>query len=433
MKTRFTTTLILATCFSLVQAGAQTMADKMAAKMAAKTAGSSSSGKMESQSVTAASFADGEYTWWRNTGNTVLTLEKEAEPKKLTFTKNDKGEVSSIKMGDYEYKGDEDGKSEFVRYFKSTGRWQLFFSGKNIIIFEGEESINLLGSLGSKCKDSEREKIKKFLAEGKEMQKADIEKYNIRKAEEKKAADLEKEKNFSIKDKAVNKIEVFNIKTPEKFGHFASFSFDVKATLKDGKVLSTDNGGFWSDYTITYEGGDYSNNKVQGVINKEDKIKINVVSKFDPAVKTTAEVVLLYNQNVAFNYNATSWSRGSGESANNFKIEVKQMKHKVNGSDVVAVRITNTTTGVVASEFKMGADFTLKFYCKGGSGGKDGGRGNDGGNGGNITVVKDPGVKSFNLEYENYGGKGGKGSSASMDGRNGRDGAYKEEVKPVTF
>ena len=69
----------------------------------------------------------------------------------------------------------------------------------------------------------------------------------------------------------------------------------------------------------------------------------------------------------------------------------------------------------------------------GGNGGTDDGRGNDGGNGGNLTVIKDPNVKFFNLDYSNRAGRGGKGSHPSYDGRDGRDGTFKEEVRAVNL
>lgn len=390
--------------------------------------------ELESQSITAANFKDGDLTWHTNRSGTFY-LDKETETKKLTLTKNDAGEVTQLQLGDYTYVSDEHEKAKFVRYFKSEkGSWKLFFTEKSIIIFSGnDEFITILGCLGGKCKYSVTDKIKAQLVGGKELQKADLEAYKIKKAEIDKAAALEKEAKFSIKDKKVSKIEIINLKTPEKFGHYVGFTFDIKTTLTDGTVLSTDNGGFWSDYIVTYDGGSYQYGKIEGVFIKNDKITINVVSKFDATKKASAPVVPLYNQDIYFNYNGISRSLGNGESANSYRIEVKQMKHKENGTEILAVRITNTTTSKVEAEFKMGVDQTLKFYCKGGSGGKDNGRGSDGANGGNINIIKDPSVKTFNIIYENFGGKGGKGNNASYDGRAGRDGIYKEENRAVIF
>ena len=411
---------------------AQSLADKMNAKVKEKSGGSSSS--LESQSKTAASWSDGEYKWWTNTtGNFFLT--EEAEKSKLEFIKNEKGEVVEVKRNGKSYKRDEEGKSEFARYFKSEGTWCLYFTSKTIVIFQaaGGDDIKILGTMGSKCKYEMTDQVEKYLVDTKSMQAEDIKKYNEKKAEEDRLAQLEKEKQFSIKGKDVAKLEIINIEVPEKFGHFRSFKFSIKATLKDGSILSTDKGGFRSDYDITFTGGDYSEDKVKGVFAKDDKITITAVSKYDPKVKASADAVLLYNEDISFNYNGMSWSRAAGEAANSFKIEVKQMKHKVNASDLVAVRITNLSTGKMVSEFKMKSEQVLHFSCKGGSGGSDNGRGNDGATGGNITVIKDPGVKTFNLDYNNRGGKGGRGSNSTLDGRTGRDGTFKEEVSAVNF
>lgn len=424
--------LVVFTLLSGSSLSAQSLADKVNAKMQEKS-GDSGSG-LESQSVTAASWKDGEYKWFTNTtGNFYLT--EESEKAKLEFIKNDKGEVVEVKRNGNSYKRDEEGKSEFVRYFESSGDWCLYFTPKTIVIFKlaGGSDINIIGTMGSKCKYEMTDKIEKYLADTKSLQADDIKKYNEKKAEEDRLAQLEKEKQFSIKGKEVAKIEIVNVVVPEKFGHFRNFTFDIKATLKDGSVLSTDKGGFRSDYDITFTGGDYSEDKVKGVIVKDDKITITAVSKYDPRMKATSDVVLLYNEDISFTFNGMSWSRAAGESANNFKIEAKQMKHKVNGSELIAVRITNITTGKVISEFKMKSEQVLHFSCKGGSGGSDGGRGNDGASGGNITVVKDPSVKTFNLDYNNRGGKGGRGANSTLDGRSGRDGTYKEEVGAVNF
>lgn len=385
-----------------------------------------------SQSITAATWADGEYSFFKRYGD-ILSPEPD-DKKNLKFTKNEKGEVTEFTLGDMVYRGDEHGRSEFVRFYQCTSNcYCIYFTPKVIYLFDSPVNTTIKGSIGAKGKIAYDDAIELFLEQGKAMQEADIKAYEEKKAEEARLAQLEKEKKFSIKDKEVSKLEIINVVLPEKFGHYVGFTYDIKATLADGSILSTDNGGFRSDYEVTYVGGDYSDGKVQGTFVKDDKIIINVVSKFNPAVKATADVVMLYNQDVSFNYNAMSWSRSEGESANSFKIEVKQVKHKINGSSLLAIQITNITTATVVAQFKIGIDQTLFFYNKGGSGGNDDGQGKSGGNGGNLTVVKDPSVKTFNLDYSNAGGKGGKGASSSYDGRAGTDGEYKEEVKALTL
>jgi hypothetical protein len=385
---------------------------------------------MESQSITAARWLDGEYSYFKRSGDILM---KEAENRKITFKKNEKGEVTEFTMGDNTYKGDEDGRSEFVRYFQCGNAYCIFFTPKVIYQFESPVNTSIKGSIGAKGKIAMKVEIEAFLEQSKVMQEADIKAYEEKKAEEARIAQLEKEKQFSIKNKEVSKLEIVNVILPEKLGHYATFDFDVKATLKDGSTLSTDNGGFWSDYIITYTGGEFSEDKIQGKFIKDDKITITVTSAHDPAMKATHDVVMLYNQDITFNYTATGWSRSAGETANDFKIEVKQVKHKVNGSTLNAVQITNVSMGTVVAQFKLGIDQTLHFSCNGGYGGSDDGYGKDGGDGGNITVIKDPSVKTFNLNYSNRGGKPGKGSTTSYDGRAGRDGEYTTESAAVNF
>lgn len=390
---------------------------------------------IESQSITASLWADGEYAWYTMRSG-VFYFDLETEKKSIKLNKDEKGEVVSVEMGKYTYVGDAHGKSSFIRYYTATeSRWHLFFLKKCIVIFEpsGENSISILGCLKAKCKPADELAIETYMKDSRTMQEADLKAYEAKKAEEERIAEEEREKKYSIKNKTVSKLEIINIELPEKLGHYATFSFDVKATLSDGTTLSTDNGGFWSDYKIEYVGAEFTENKIQGKFIKDDKIIITATSVFDSNIKATAEVVMLYNQDITFNYTATGWSRSAGENANNFKIEVKQVKHKVNGSLLNAVQITNLTTGVVVAQFKLGVDQTLYFTCNGGYGGSDDGYGKDGGDGGSITVIKDPTVKSFKLVHSNRGGKAGKGSTTSYDGRAGRDGDFNEQVATVTL
>lgn len=385
---------------------------------------------IESQSITAASWLDGEYVYFKRSGEILM---KETEKKKLTFTKNEKGEVTQFTFGDLTYRGDEDGKSEFVRYYSSGNAYCIFFTASCIYLFDSPVNTLIRGSVGGKGKTSMNTQIETFLEESRSMQEADLKAYEERMAEEARIAREEKEKKFSIKNKEVTKLEIINLNLPEKLGHYATFDFDVKATLNDGSVLSTDNGGFWSDYVVTYVGGDFSDNKIKGSFIKDDKIVITVTSAFDANMKITADVVMLYNQDITFNYTAIGWSRSAGENANSFKIEVKQVKHKVNGSPLNAIQITNVTTGAVVAQIKLGIEQTLNFTCDGGYGGSDDGYGKDGGDGGNITLIKDPSVKSFLLNKSNRGGKAGKGSTSSYDGRTGTQGEFTEQVSAVTL
>ncbi len=85
------------------------------------------------------------------------------------------------------------------------------------------------------------------------------------------------------------------------------------------------------------------------------------------------------------------------------------------------IRIYDTNGPTLVSEFKMSTNQTLNFSLKGGNGG----------NGGNLTIIKDPSVKEFNINYQITCGRGGAEHNASMSGRDGRDGTFKEEVRAV--
>ncbi len=388
----------------------------------------------ESQSITAAAWSDGDYKWWKSNYSSFY-LNKEFEKLKMEFIKNNAGEVIEVKRDGNSYYRDQEGKSDFTRYFKSSGDWCLFFKKKTIIIFKGaHDNIKIVGCIKAKCKSSDAEYIEKWLADTEKLQADDIERYNKKVAEENDLAEQKKRDQYSIEGKSVASLEVVNLVVPEKFGHYRSFSYDIKATLNDGTEITTGDGnGYISDYEISYGNSNYNGYQLEGEIIEEDKITISVVSKYNSNNKTTKDVVIKYNEDISFSWNGTSWSRSAGESASSYKIEIKQTTHKTTNEDLLMYRITNINTGSLIAEFKIGTDHTVLFYCKGGNGGVEDNVGNDAGNGGNITVVKDPNVEYYNLSYENGGGNGGRGEYNNKDGRDGRDGSFKEETRPVKF
>ncbi len=388
----------------------------------------------ESQSITAASWSDGDYKWWKSNYSSFY-LNKEADKLKMEFIKNDKGEVIEVKRNGNSYYIDEEGKSDFARYYKSSSEWCLFFKKNTIIIFKGgHDNIKIVGCIKSKCKSSDKEYIENWLADTEKLQTDDIEKYNKKVAEENDLTEQKKRDQYSIEGKSVASLEVVNLVVPEKFGHYRNFSFDIKAILNDGTEITTGDGnGYISDYEISYGDINYVGYQVEGEIIDADKITISVVSKYNSSLKTTKDVIIKYNENLKFSWNGTSWSRSEGENASSYKIEIKQTTHKITSEDLLMYRITNINTGSLIAEFKIGIDHTVLFYCKGGNGGVEDYVGNNGGDGGNITVIKDPNVKYYNLSYENHGGNGGDGEYNNKDGKDGRDGSFKEETRPVKF
>ena len=381
----------------------------------------------------AAKWSDGNYP--SRNSNSGMWEPMTSGKSDLKFIKGTNGKVTSIMIGSDEYPADVNSGSTFVVYF-SKGSERLFVTEASIIKYEqfsGDPNPKMFwgkkpGSVGAVAKE-----IIEYGDAASAIIKTQKEESAKLEAEKAEKARLERLQKYSLEGKDVVKIELINIKTPEKFGHFRGFSFDVVATLKDGSKISTEGGsqGYLSDYTISYSASNYAAGSIGSGFVAGDKIKITVTSLFNPKNTDTKEVTLLYNEDISFNYNGQSWSRSAGISANSYRIEVKQVKHAVNGSAILMIRIFDTNSSTMISEFKMAANQTLKFFAKGGNGGTDDGQGFNGGNGGNITVVKDPSVKEFNISYEIFGGNGGAGHNESLSGRDGRDGTYKEEVKAV--
>jgi hypothetical protein len=420
-------------------ANSQTLGEKIAAKKAAleaKLNGSSEATKLDpntSQAEVAAGWSDGTYSFYRfngeASGNSGTTT--------LKFTKEE-GKVVSLVQGDGEYRADEEGKSEFVRYFKSNGDWNIVFTEKWAFIFTCGRDDAITGQyfIEKAGRYSDSEMIKQYLIDAKVNQTAELAAYNKNEAAiASKAADEEKAE-WSIAGKGVAKIEITNVTAPDKFGYFRGFNFQVKATLKDGKTISTKDGGYWSDYKMSFQNADYKGRTIEPTsFVKDDKIVVTVTSEFDPSVKATVDVVLNYDEALSFTNNAKNW----GTSANDYKIEIKQVKHASNGSDILMYRVTDLDGYDPVKVFKLRADQTFNFTTDGANGYKTQGTGNEtgpganAGNGGNITVIKDPSVKSYDLNYSMQGGTGGAGTYGYNRGADGRDGTFKEEVKAVNF
>lgn len=356
----------------------------------------------------------------------------------VKFIKNANGNVTSIDIDGDTYKANSSTSSAHVScYYK--GNDCLYLTESTIIKYYENYTTGMAepkmfwgkkpGGVGSISKEitAYREAGKKIIEEQKSISASE-------ESEARDKAEAERFAKYCINGKDVAKIEIINLVVPEKFGHFRGFTFDVVATLKNGNKISTKgySEGYISDYTISYSASNYSGSLSSGFV-KDDKIVITATSKYHSGITASAEVVVNYNEDISFNYNGMSWTRSAGVSANDFRIEVKQVKHASNGTELLKIRIIDGNGSNVVSEFKMKSSQTLHFFAKGGSGGSDNGTGYNGGDGGNVTVIKDPSVKEFNLHCENYGGAGGRGHNSSANGRDGRDGVTKEEVRTVNF
>lgn len=441
MKKTITSLLILTTMS--IGLNAQTLQERLAAKILEKTgvakkmedkaaANSMSLDSKVSQSVTAATWEDKEYTKFAPHG-------AEDGTRKLKFTKID-GKVTEVWIGTIKYVPDEDGKSDFVRYFITTGGgyYKIAFSEEKAIMFTTTTSgqFTMKYSLQKKASYEELKTVMAYIDESKVNQEADLAAYAKNKKANADKAYAEKEAQFSIKGKKVSKIEITDLKAAYSKGYYRSFSFQIKATLGNGKTISTKDGGFWSDYEVTYANADIKNKTIQDTrFVKDDKVIITVKSKFDSKIVATADLVMDYSESLTMNFNSNNW----GKSGSPLKIEAKQRKHAVTGKDVIMIKVTDLTGYSKPKFMIIDANQSLIVWTKGSNGYKTVGNGNEtgpganAGNGGDVTVYKDPSVTRLTVEYTANGGIGGAGTYGYNRGRDGRDGKYNEIERTINF
>jgi hypothetical protein len=389
-----------------------------------------------SQADAAAEWTDGTYDIYRFNGSECVQTPGKT---KLKFTKQGGKVVSVSKDDSAPYVADEKGNSEFIRYFKSEGSLNIVFGKNWAYIFTGDRndrSVKGKQFIKKRGRYADAEMIKKYLTDAKKNQEAELAVIAKNKAAAANKAAGEKKAKWSIEGKKVTKIEVTDIKAPHSFGYYRSFSFQIKATLSNGKTISTKDGGFWSDYTITYANADVKNRTIQHTrFVKDDKVIVTVKSKYDSKIVATADVVMDYSETLTMSNSSNNW----GKSAFSYRYEVKQRKHAVSGKDVIMIKQIDLSGYLKPIYMIIDADKSLNVYANGHNGYKTTGNGNstgpgaNAGNGGNITVIKDPSVTSFNINYTMNGGTGGAGTYGYNRGRDGRDGKYKEEVRTVNF
>ena len=428
--------LILLTVASLLLASSNTSAQSILDKAKNKLEKTSDSpGEFKSLSDIAAQWSDGKYGSRRRSSG----MYEPGGKIEVLFIKGDDGVVNEIKLDGKEYSvGSSKSKPFAISY--SYRNYSLYITESSIVKYRYASGNKIWveacygKKMGIKAAEKEITAFREF-AEG-VRSKQEAEYFANAQKEAAKAAEERKAK-YGLEGKDVASIEFVNFVIPDKFGHFTGFTFDMKATLKDGSSISTENPGegFMGDYIITYDAENYKSRGLDGTILQsgfldDDEITVTVTCASNPSVSVSKNVTLKYNGDISFNYrNGASLSSGSGGNASNYRFEVKQVKHVKTGEKLLKVRIINVSDGgSIVSEFKINADQTLHFSCNGGNGGDtwQSDLGN-GGNGGNITVIKDPSVEYFNFNYSNQGGNPGNNYAA----RRGRDGSFKEEVRAV--
>ncbi|GAB5417977.1 MAG: hypothetical protein Crog4KO_14300 [Crocinitomicaceae bacterium] len=357
----------------------------------------------------------------------------------IKFEKDAEGNVINVVIKNDTYKTSASTAKPFVISY--GGRYgALYLTSESIVMYSmrnGDIWVEKCYGKKMGIKTAEKE-IQAFRDFG-EAQRASQESEHFAKAaEEAKVKEAARKKAYGLEGKDVAKIEIINLKVPEKFGHFRGFTFDLKATLKDGTEISTANSseGYTSDYTISYSAPNYKVESLENKLNSgfldKDVITITATCKSNPALSASKDVVVKYNEDVSFSYrNGYERNWGNGGNAMNYRFEVKQTKHTETGEALLKIRIINVSEGgALVSEFKMSPDQTFHFSCNGGNGGKyDDPQPGNGGNGGDITLIKDPSVKYFNFDYSNKGGNAGPNYAAVR----GRDGSYREEVRQLQF
>ena len=363
--------------------------------------------------------------------------------REVVISKNSQGDVESVQIGDEVFKTDVSNKNPIVLNFHKEGSTRnAYFTEDGISVYHywkgsgSYEELNIIYFIGAKKKPKTAIKeIKAYREEATTRGAAAEKEYEDNAAAERAAQAAAREAEFGLTGKDVVKIEFVDFEVADVFGHWSpqSFSFSLQATLKDGTVISTKNSneGFRSDYSISYDEKSYIGSQLQTGWSADDMVTITVKCDANPSLVISKDVNIKYNMNIAYLRNGLRYGQDPGGPADNFKVEVKQVKHEQTGEPLLQYRLTNMSTGALVDEAKISPDNTLILKCSGASGGVDEGTPQRGGNGGHILVIKDPSVERFDFEYYNSGGQGGAGPYNSAP--DGRDGTYKEKIQAVNF
>ncbi len=382
---------------------------------------------------------------------------------KIEIAKNAEGKVTHVIVNDgSKYLPDEDGKSDFVRYFGSSkSNWALFFTGKKIYFLQVVESAKEDGTMDDMyitwegvtewTDNREIPKIENYLKESRQYQIADLQESKKNAAAKEASEAAARKAKYSIEGKNVASVKIINFKQPSHFGNYeGSITFDIEATLKDGTKISTEksDAGFKSDYVIEYQNmpgkmsSHYSANLYNNTYNtgfiKNDKVVVSVKSKYNPSLKDSKEVVPTYDYAKGTVY--FQWiGQSGGDNGHNLKLEIKSVKHAVTGEELYQYRLTTLTFNKVICEGKIKPDQIMKINANGRGGfnaNNSGERAGDAGNGGTVTIYKDPNISSLTgfLDVTVEGGGAGKGANSILyDGRSGRDGKVNIVTKSVSF
>ncbi len=251
------------------------------------------------------------------------------------------------------------------------------------------------------------------------------------------AREAERKAKYGLADKDVASIKV-NIKPIEldgKFslGQYGKIDYEIVATLTDGTEISTHDGGYTTDYSISRpHAQDDDFDVILPVFSDKDVYQVDVTLDKDNSITATGKVALTYDYDLSFNWSAYGgFRKRNGDSARDVDLYIKQTTNTESGKTLLMARIVDSYSDEMLSEFKIDPSKTMYIKLYGGDGGVDEGTPTNGGNGGDVTVHVDPNVTSYKLKTGLTGGSGGKGSYYRGD--DGDDGSVTEVVEKVSF
>ncbi len=262
----------------------------------------------------------------------------------------------------------------------------------------------------------------------------------------------------TLKGKSIKSIELKLVNPPAKVGMLTVVSIGMEVTLTNGKVLKTKNLGGKTPYTDfdskvkggAYSGGDFKvANDSRQIPN--DKIEVEVWSKYDTKARATIEHPLNYKNDIFYHYQGGGGSLGranvvgksphGGNGRDGRSVNVHAESLTINGEPVIKATITDAMSGEVLAEAKIHQENQIEINVSGGNGGNgcdgdyassgNGGNGGDGGNGGSV-MLSGSGASIIDLDVDTSGGSAGQGgrpknrnyNSAGRNGSRGSNGSF---------
>ncbi|MFN3343117.1 MAG: hypothetical protein ACK40M_10500 [Flavobacteriales bacterium] len=343
---------------------------------------------------------------------------------------------------------------DFPRWFKGergtlyvVGKYALYRNGVPMTTTDEVDKIDyyspqsfIISGDGSVVKGVKLPEWKQMLKDYLNDIKASYDAHLLNKKNMAEQAEKEKRAKFTTQGKNLTSIKLITDKTTLKQGDFCDF--EVVAVFKDGSEISSKSGLYLDEFVIDVAGlpekyFSFSNNRqdlpVLGSTRftvpmdaavKGDQIILNVSSKFYPSVKA--------NKTFAMDYSATFIKldeyKGTSDKIMcsrfhfaNSRIELKMVKHGVTKQDLIELKWIDLSSGrvVVNIRYLPSAQVSVNVTgANGWSNSKCNPTDTHGTSGGNVKLVIDPSVTSYNLDILNDGGRGS--GALSLDGSPGK-------------